>query len=291
MRLVSIQTDVAFNEPHANVRQARSLLKNAKDQGADLALLPEAFLTGYCVSTPEDAAQIALECHCDPASRDFDVTKADQPLLDIQALAIELDLHIVLGLAAKDPFGLFNAAVLYEPDGRMRRYVKTHLPCLGFDRFAQPGNALPVFQTALGCLGILVCYDLRPPEATRVLALKGAELVLLPTNWPVRPGPTPALMAPARAMENKVFFATCNRIGHENGFSFRGESAIYHCSGQTLTHAPEPRETILLADLDLAEAREKRTVVIPHHDPALAFETHAFQNRNPALYREITETH
>lgn len=280
MRLACVQTNVAFNDPSANLVHAKSKLEEAKNNGAELVMFPECFLTGYCVSTRHEAEQIALRAHC---NRDYDVTDCDTALTQIQALAIDLDLHIVCGYAGKDDFGLYNGALLAEPNGRMRRYIKTHLPCLGFDQFVEPGQDLPVFQTDLGSLGILICYDLRAPEASRVLALRGAELILLPTNWPTRKGTTPALMCPSRAMENKVFFASCNRIGDENGFSFRGESAIYDLSGAPIAEAGTA-DTIIYADLNLSEAHNKRTIVIPG-----VFETDAFECRRPELYSPITE--
>jgi 5-aminopentanamidase len=107
--------------------------------------------------------------------------------------------------------------------------------------------------------------------------------VVLPTNWPSRKGTTPALMCPARAMENKIFFASCNRVGDENGFGFRGESAIYGVGGEVLDSLGEG-EGIIVADVDLSVAREKRSVVIPG-----VFETDAFGCRQPGLYRELGE--
>lgn len=280
MRLACVQTDVVFNDPQANLQVALQKIAEAKSQGTDLLVFPEAFLTGYCVDTPEQAQEIALRVHCD---KDYEVTDAHPSIVALQSAAVENDLHLVFGTAGKDDYGLFNCALLAEPNGRLRRYVKTHLPCLGYDRFVDPGDDLPVFQTALGAVGILVCYDLRPPEAARVLALRGAELIVLPTNWPVRKGVSPSVMCPTRAIENKVFFASCNRIGEENGFSFRGESAIYDCNG-TLLAEVATEDKIIYADLDLPQARNKRSIIIPG-----AFESDAFTSRRPKLYTPLLD--
>lgn len=280
MRMACVQTDVVFNDPAANLAVAEGHLRELAAQGVKLVVFPEAFLTGYCARSEEEAKQIAIRCHC---AKDFDITDAHEAVYALQGLSVELDVHIVFGLIASDDYGLMNCAVLAEPNGRLRRYVKTHLPYLGVDRFVDPGDSLPVFQTEIGAIGILVCYDLRPPEAARVLALAGAELIVLPTNWPTRKGTTPAIMCPARAAENKVFFASCNRIGDENGFSFRGESAIYDCGGGVIVEAGT-EEKVIVADLDLAEARNKHTVIIPG-----AFESNAVTSRRPELYKSLIQ--
>lgn len=280
VKLACFQWDVVFGDPRANADRLIEGLDWAVDQGVDLAVFPEAFLTGYCVGTREAAEAIAIRVGCDS---DFEVTDACEEVLSVQSAAIERGLHVVVGFAGVDDFGLYNGALLIEPNGRMRRYVKTHLPCLGFDQFATAGTALPVFQTELGAIGLLICYDLRPPEATRVMALRGAEIVILPTNWPVRKGTTPAVMCAARAMENKIFFASCNRVGDENGFSFRGESAIYGVGGEVLDSIGA-EEGVIVAEMDLSMAREKRSVVIPG-----VFETDAFGCRQPGLYRELVD--
>jgi predicted amidohydrolase len=163
----------------------------------------------------------------------------------------------------------------------MRRYIKTHLPELGFDKFVVRGTSLPVFDTAIGKIGVLICYDVRFPEAARVLALDGADIIALPTNWPDGAEVSPTFMAPARAAENRVFVVTCNRVGVENGFRFIGCSAIHDITGAAIASAGDD-DTILIADVDLARARNKRTIVIPGK-----YETNTFTARNPDLYGRI----
>ncbi len=277
MRLACIQTDVVFGDPARNAERAIQDLNRAKSDGVDLVVFPEAFLTGYCARDRQEAESIALEAQ----RRGDQLATWPDSLGSIFECCRELGIHAVLGFAGRDDSGLYNAAVLIDAKGENRIYVKTHLPELGFDRFATPGRELKVFETEIGRIGIIVCYDLRPPEACRVLALQGAEVVVLPTNWPARKGTSPAIMCPTRAMENKIYFASCNRIGEENGFEFRGESGIYGLGGEELA-AAGGEEAYLMADLDLALAREKRSVVIPG-----AFEIDAFDCRQPDLYHDL----
>ena len=148
---------------------------------------------------------------------------------------------------------------------------------MGADRFCSAGDALQPIDTPWGRLGILVCFDLRFPEPARSLALRGAELILVPTNWPQGAEVSADHIAVARAAENRVFVATCNRVGEERGFRFIGRSKIVGIDGKVLA-AAESGETVLIADLDLALARQKRRVVIPGE-----YETDAFARR-PELY-------
>ncbi len=268
MKICCCQLDVVFGQPLQNIERAIDCMVRAKEQGADLIVFPECFLTGYCVSTREDALKIAIN---------------PQILFPIEQTANELDIVVIIGFAELDGETLYNSAALIEPGVETRIYRKSHLPILGFDRFATAGTSLPVFQTRLGKIGILVCFDLRPPEPTRCMALEGAEIVILPTNWPDGAQAGPCWIAPARAAENRIFMATCNRVGHENGFDFIGQSGIYNVLGQELAKAGQ-EPTFLFAEVNLAEARFKRNVVRPGE-----YETTIFESRQPKLYSKIVE--
>jgi len=263
-----VQTGVVFNDPMANLKAAVGHLERLKSEGVDLVVFPEAFLTGYCVECQADACGIAIG--------------VDHPaLLGLREAADRLDLVVVAGFAEAVGDRVRNTAVLLEPDRDPRYYYKTHLPELGLDKFVDAGSALPVFETRLGRIALLICFDLRAPEPARALALQGAEIILLPTNWPVGAEVSADVLAIARAVENRVFLASCNRVGEENGFRFIGRSKIVHPTGKVLA-AAEDDETTLIADVDLVEAREKRIVGIPGK-----YETTVFESRRPELYGEL----
>lgn len=272
MKIACAQLDVDFGKPQSNLDRAVSVLGNCKASGADLIVFPECFLTGYCVNSREDAEQIALNS---PGSCE---SLLEQLLEECKNLGV----YCVVGFAEHQQNALYNSAALIDPNGKFDIYRKTHLPHLGFDRFVTPGDRLEVFENDLGKFGILICFDLRHPEASRVLALKGAELIILPTNWPVGAHAGPNFAAPARAAENRVFVATCNRVGQENGFDFIGQSGIYDVTGQTLAKAGTDQE-IIYADIDLAQARIKRTVIRPDE-----YEIAMFESRRPELYAIIS---
>jgi len=277
LKLALAQTDVVFADPSANLARAKRWVEEAGD--ADLVVFPECFLTGYCVDSTHAAEAIALLCEADEAHT---VTHAHDAIMAMAEMASATGKHVVFGFAGRDARGLYNGAVLATPEGAMKRYVKTHLPCLGLDRFVRPGNDLPVFETALGRIAILVCFDIRIPEAARTLALKGADLILLPTNWPT--GASATLIVPARAAENTVFVAACNRVGTENGTGFIGKSVVVDPRGRVVATADDA-EKLLTAEIDLAASRTK-TVVVPPYD----YTIDAFATRQPDLYRIICAT-
>ncbi|MEZ0327885.1 MAG: carbon-nitrogen hydrolase family protein [Fimbriimonas sp.] len=271
MRIACVQCDVAFADPLANAARAAAKLRELHAQGVELAIFPEAYLTGYCVECIEDAQRIAL-----PATH--------EALASLQSVCDETGILCIVGYAESfSPTKLRNTVALLEPNQPPKTYSKTHLPELGYDKFVEPGDHLNVFDTRLGKIGMIICYDLRPPEAARVLALKGAELIVLPTNWPVGAEISADFISIARAAENRVFLATCDRVGEENGFKFIGKSKIISPAGKVLAAAGDHEETIM-ADIDLSEARQKRIVGIQGK-----YEMEVFGSRQPSLYQVIVQ--
>jgi predicted amidohydrolase len=266
MRIACVQSNVVYGNPAANTATAIAKLEQLKAQSVDLALFPEAFLTGYCVECADDARAIAISA-CE--------------LMDIREACDRLGILAIVGFAEREGDLVYNSAALFEPGVAPRIYRKSHLPELGLDKFVEAGDTLPVFDTALGRIGVLICFDLRVPEASRVLTLKGAELIALPTNWPEGAETSAEHVAIARAAENRVFMATCNRVGEENGFRFIGKSKIVSPSGQVVAAAGSGEE-VIFANLDLAEARNKRNVMIPGK-----YETAVIDCRRPELYEEL----
>src|SRR5207302_9362026 len=143
----------------------------------------------------------------------------------------------LFGLLERDEKGhkLYNACALVGPEGPASSYRKIHLPCLGVDRFVTPGDR-PFAVHDLGGLrvGITICYDGSFPESARVLTLLGADLVVLPTNWPTGARSTVKYLVQARALENHIYYAAINRVGEERGFHFIGMSRIVDCEGELL---------------------------------------------------------
>lgn len=270
MRIACVQANVFFGHPDWNAEAAENHLAELHIKAVDLAIFPEAYLTGYSVETVEDARALAI-------------SRSHPALERIHRASERLEITVIVGFAEDDHGDLFNCAALFEPGVEPRYYRKSHLPELGYDKHARRGDELPVFETKHGKIGILICFDQRLPEPARVMALNGAELIALPTNWPVGAENSAEVMSRARAAENRVFMATCNRVGTENGFTFIGRSKIIGVGGEILASAGAHEETII-ADIDLPEARKKRTVNVPGK-----YEMTIFTCRRPEMYGDLMD--
>jgi 5-aminopentanamidase len=270
MRLACVQSNVFLGNPAWNAEAAEARLAQLSQDKVELAVFPEAYLTGYCFDSAEAASAAAIP-------------RAHSSLVHVRQVADKLGIVTLVGFAEREEAELYNTAALFEPGVEPRYYRKCHLPELGLDHFVGQGNELQVFETKLGRIGILICFDQRLPEPARVLALKGAELICLPTNWPVGAENSADVMCIARAAENRVFYAACNRVGTENGFEFIGRSKIIDPVGKVLASAGAGEKTIL-ADIDLAEARKKRTVNVPGK-----YEMSIFASRRTELYGALMD--
>src|SRR5919197_411440 len=172
-KIAGVQMDSRLGDKRRNLDVIRSRLREAAGQGARLVVFPECALTGYAFDSKEEAWP-----HAEPV-----------PGPSTEALAVdcrELGVWAVVGMLEREGADrLFNAAVLVGPAGVAASYRKIHLPFLGVDRFATPGDR-PFAVHDLGGLrvGVTICYDGSFPEAARLLTVLGADLVALPTNWP-----------------------------------------------------------------------------------------------------------
>jgi predicted amidohydrolase len=269
-RVASVQMDVKYGDRDHNVGRVVQSVRDLAVQGVDIAVFPECCLAGYCVEFESELPDIGI-------------SKNSYCLTAIQSVVDETGLVVVFGFAECDGTVYYNSAALMQPHAPVNFYRKTHLPELGYDRFVTKGGDLPVFETKYGKVGILICFDIRFPEATRILALKGIDVLLLPTNWPTGADISADLLAVARAAENKIFIVTSNRVGIERGFEFIGKSKLISPMGEILAGAGNGEE-ILIADLEFSLSRNKRNVTVPGKH-----ETTIFDSRRPELYGPILD--
>jgi predicted amidohydrolase len=208
------------------------------------------------------------------------------PALEVlEHACARLGLYSVCGVLARDGDKLRNRSLLVGPNGLLASYDKSHLPFLGVDRFVVAGaDELEPVETPIGRIGLLICYDLRFPEATRSLALRGADLIAHPTNWPVEARANAESITRTRARENLVYLLTANRVGVERTAEFCGWSQIVAPSGDRLVEADAVSEALLVADIDVEKARNKSLV-----PKSGEYEMHLFGHRRPELYGALVE--
>lgn len=252
-------------------------LGDAAARGAQLVVFPECALSGYLLDDVDE-----LERMAEPIPG-----RATQRLAEACA---RWQAHAVLGVLEQGTDAIYNSAVLVGPDGIIGCYRKAHLPGLGLDRMVAHGNTpFAVYETAIGRVGLAVCYDIRFPEAARLLALQGADVIAIPTAWPVvnrlaPPSMLPDVLTRARACENRVFLAVADRVGQERNQAYLGRSQLVDVFGTVMAEGGTSDEQILHAEFDLALARQKDFVYTPGE-----FETHWFGDRRTDLYAPLSD--
>ena len=274
MRVAGVQMDVELGAVTANLSRMEQRLAEAAGQGAKLVVFPECAATGYCFESAAEAREVAEPIPGPITER-------------TSQLCRQHGTHAAFGMVELDGDRLFNAAVLVGPEGVLGSYRKIHLPYLGLDMFTTPGDRLfRVDHVANVRVGMTICYDGSFPESTRSLALLGADLILLPTNWPPGAETTAEYVTNARAVENNVYFMAVNRVGTERGFRFIGHSKIAGPHGNTLAEARGTDEQIIYAEIDPHLARRKHLVRVPGKH-----EIDRMADRRPEMYGLLTEPH
>lgn len=270
VKIAAVQMEPRLLEKERNLGRCLEALGEAAQNGAKLIVFPECALTGYCFSSLEEATPAA-----EPLPGPATEAMADR--------CRQLGVYAVVGLIEASGDSHYNAAALLGPEGLVGSYRKIHLPFLGVDRFLDHGDRpFRVYETEVGRVGLNICYDGMFPESARVMALAAAEIIALPTNWPQGRERVPRLVIPTRAVENRVHYVAADRVGEERGFRFIGQSRIVSAWGDVLAEAGPSEETILYAELDLAQARQKHTIMRPGE-----FEFDLIADRRPEFYGDI----
>ncbi len=265
-----VQMDCSLGRVESNLCRCLAAIDTAARQSARLVIFPEAALSGYGFASLEEARPHSVPVPGPQVGRLVEKCRSTNT-------------YAICGLLEADGDKVYNTAVLTGPLGYIGKYRKLHLPFLGVDRFVTPGDAAPeVFDTALGNIGMLICYDLRFPEAARALTLAGADIIAVPTNWPAGAEVNAQLLVPTRAMENGVYVAACDRVGTESGFRFIGMSGVAGPDGKYLVYTGTDGEQALYATLDPEKARQKKLVRVPGE-----WEIDPLNDRRPEMYGRL----
>jgi len=266
------QIDCVLGDPKTNREKIVASMRAAAERDAQLVIFPECALTGYAYNSLEEAI---------PFAEPIDGPAAEA----IAASCQQTRAYAIVGFIESAGDNFYNAAMLVGPEGVVGGYRKVHLPFIGIDRFLTPGDRpFQVFELPFGKVGVNICYDISFPESSRVLKLMGAELIVLPTNWPPGARRSPEFVVNTRALENHLFYAACNRVGSERGWQFIGRSKVVDCNGDTLAEAGVEAEELLVVEMDLPEANNNHVVNVPG-----AYEIDRLEDRRPEMYELIAE--
>jgi predicted amidohydrolase len=270
LRVAACQIDPQLGEVDRNLERIERAVADAAAAGVALAVLPECAVTGYAFASVDEAMPVARRASAIAADR-------------LAELATKHRMTVICGSLESEGEAVYNVAHLVTPDGRRFHYRKTHLPFLGVDRFTTPGGDAPSVIDIDGVrVGVLICYDLRFPEAARICALDGADLIALPTNWPVGVEFHPGLFAPARAAENHCYVLAADRVGTERGTTFLGRSLLVDFDGNRVAVASDTEEDLLVGDIDTDAARATHVRARPGEH-----EWDTIADRRPGLYERL----
>jgi predicted amidohydrolase len=274
VRVACAQYAIRDGHSAANLERSTAAILDAARAGAELVVLPELTNSGCGFPSRESALSIAEKVG--------DTKILDAPTLRAwQEAAEETGIFVVGGFLEREGDSLYNSAAVVGP-GFFGRYRKTHF----WDDeklLYEPGPNLPIFETPLCNIGVLVCYDAWFPEAARTLALRGADLLCVPANVPddwvpegQRRGGLTMLNVHAisHANANRLFVACANRVGD----GYLGRSSIVDTTGGVLAFGSATEEELISAEIDVERAlREKQLTKL----------SHTFKDRNPDVYEEL----
>ncbi len=271
--IATVQMKPAVGESEDNlVKMSDFVSKIASQQKVDLIVFPELVTSGYELGVRfTELAQ-----------------RIPGPTVNLMAQrAAEFGVYIAFGLVTKEKVEsvLYNSAVMVGPDGELvGSYNKVHLR--GEERMAfREGFRMPVFETEIGNIGLMLGWDLAFPEVARSLTLEGAEIIAVLANWEDGQMDEWRTYLQSRALENAVYVAGSNRVGEDVTLKFGGSSMIVGPRGKVFAsladekdpESSEPREGYCVARVDLDEVRKCRE------------EHQTLQSRQPAVYRTLVK--
>jgi predicted amidohydrolase len=250
--VVQFNPQVGVENRDANTRAVDERLDRAARAGANLIVLPELATTGYTFASREEAY-----AHAEPVP-------AGPTVEGWARFAAERGVYLVGCLPELDGVKLFDTAVLVGPEGYIGKYRKTHLWNEEKLWFTPGDLGFPVFDTRIGRIGLLVCWDIWFPETARIVSQLGADIICVPTGWVWTPPPLydasgtcmAAYLTMTAAHANNVFIATADRIGEERTSGFMGNSLIAGTNGWPIGRIAGPEEdTIIYAEIDVVQSR------------------------------------
>ncbi len=216
VKICIVQHKSTLNKKY-NIAYIKDAIIKAKKKKCDLIVFPELFLTGYLIK--ENAKNVAE-------------TVSGNSVKELKSLCKQYSMICICGFAREDKARVFNSACVIDKNGELVGfYDKTHL--FGDEKlYFAKGNELKVFDTSIGKLGVLICYDIEFPEPSRILALNGADIICCIAANMKPYNKLHKMFIKTRAMENGIPVVYCNYIGKDEDFDYVGESNIVDVNGK-----------------------------------------------------------
>lgn len=246
-----------------NLIRVKSILKEAEKTNVDVLVLPELCNSGYVFKENSEATDSAESIPDGPFSKEFLAWSSSGRL-------------VVAGICERTSDGLYNSAAVFRDGEHITTYRKIHLFLDEANWFKAGQDEPPVIEHRGYRFGVMICFDWIFPEVARVLALKGAQVILHPANL-VLPYCQDAMIT--RSIENRVFTATANRTGTERGVKFSGFSQITDIKGNHLCQMSNEEVGVSSVKIDPILADDKSITV----------RNDIFADRRPDLYTRITQ--
>jgi len=266
-KIALVQYQSVLGDLQKNADRAVEMVREAAAKGAKIVCFPEMFNTGYNFQLIGDGFH-----NCGETIDGHTITR-------LQKVAKECACYVIapINLEKKVKGVFYNAAVVIDDEGVvLGDYSKHHLWAAERYYF-HAGEDIPVFDTKYGKIGVMICYDAGFPETARVLTLKGAELIFMPSAWRIQDWDMWNLNIPQRALENTLYVAGVNRFGHEDDLYMFGNSKVADWRGRIIAESKEEKEEIVYAEIDLDQLTKAR------------LDIHYLKDRRPDSYKLLSE--
>ncbi|HHR6130143.1 TPA: nitrilase-related carbon-nitrogen hydrolase [Providencia alcalifaciens] len=241
VKVALAQFDSELGNKTGNLQRMAQLCEQAASQGAKLICFPELATTGY----RGDLLSTQLW-----DLSDFDGSETYRMF---SQLASRLDITIVAGFAERSSrLGeVYNSVGVWNPGCENISGVFRKVHAFGIEKqWFKSGDTFPVFDTPIGKIGVMICYDMGFPEVARILTLQGAELLIAPSAWCIQDRDMWDINTACRALENGTHLLAVNRWGHEEDLHLFGGSKIMGPRGQVLCEASCEQEQLLVGEID-----------------------------------------
>jgi len=236
VKAAAIQFNITLGEIEPNLAYVRRELEKAASAGVKLAILPEMWATGFAYKVLAELSE-----------------KTESLVEELAEFSRKHGMVIVGSLPEPHENKVYNTAYVLDCGELKGKYRKIHLfSLMQEDRSFDAGDSWLLVETTVGRLGVFICYDLRFPELARRLAVEGAEILVVPGEWPKPRQEHWRTLLRARAIENQLFVVAANCCGITGKLDFFGMSMVINPKGELLAEGGEAPET-LIATIDFAD--------------------------------------